>query len=155
MKPKRGVPLRVRLTKEFGLTVSQRRLLAAADMPDRQHIYCVGCDAVVDEVPDAPYEQAPDAREACSSVFGTDTGLFSQECKALPNIVSDCAWRRRPILSPPLRGRSNLPRSARRDSDAKRHVYPYLRILSRTWSADKKSPPSTSAMAASNSSSSS
>lgn len=149
------MPLRVRLTKGFGLTASQRRLSSAADVPDRQHIYRVRRDAVVDEVPDAPYEQAPDAREACSSVFGADSGLFSQECKALPNIVSDCTWRRRPILSPPFRRGSDLLRSARRDSDAERHVYPYLRMLSRTCSADKKSPPSTSVIAASNSSSSS
>ena len=126
------MPLRVRLTKGFGLTASQSRLLAAADMPDRQHINCVRRDAVVNEVPDASYEQAPDTGEACSSVFGADSGLLSQECKALPYVVSDCAGRRRSVLRPPFCGGSNLLRSARRDSDAERHVYPYLRMLSRT-----------------------
>lgn len=149
------MPLRVRLTKGFGLTASQCGLLSAADMPDRQYINCVRRDAIVDEVPDAPYQQAPDARKACATVFGSDSGLLSQEGEALPYVVSDCPGRRWSVLGPPFRGDSDLLRGARRDSDAERHVYPYLRMLSRTWSADKKSPPSTSVMAASNSSSSS
>jgi hypothetical protein len=155
MTPKRGMPLHVRLTKGFGLAASQGGLLPAADMPDRQYINCARRDAVVDEVPDAPYQQAPDAREACSSVFGADSGLLSQECEALPNVISDRTGSRRSVLSPPFCGCSDLLGSACGDSDAERHVYPCLRMLSRTWSADKKSPPSTSVMAASNSSSSS
>jgi hypothetical protein len=87
------MPLRVRLTKGFGLTASQGGLLTAADMPDSQYINRVRRDTVVNEVPDAPNQQAPDAREACSSVFGANSGLLSQYCEALPNVISDRAGR--------------------------------------------------------------
>jgi hypothetical protein len=56
MKPKGGMPLRVRLTKGFGLAASQGRLLPATDLPDRQHIYRVVRDSVVDEVANATYK---------------------------------------------------------------------------------------------------
>ena len=122
MMPKAGMPWSVRLTKGFGLTASQCGLLSATDMPDRQHIYCVRRDAVVNEVPDASDEQSPDTGEAGSSVFGAHPGLLSQERKALANVVSDSTGRRRSVLSPPLCGGSDLLRGARRDSDAQRHV---------------------------------
>jgi hypothetical protein len=56
VRPKGGMPSRVRLTKGFGLTASQVRLLPTTDMPDRQHIYRVVRDPVVDEVANAAYQ---------------------------------------------------------------------------------------------------
>jgi hypothetical protein len=109
----RGMPLRVRLTKGFGLTASQGGLLPTTDMPDGQDIYRVVRDPVVDEVPNAAYKQAPDARKARSRIFGADSGLLGQQRKALPYVVSDCTRRRRSVLGPPRRGGSDVIRGAR------------------------------------------
>jgi hypothetical protein len=107
------MPLRVRLTKGFGLTASESGLLPTTDMPDCQYIYCVVRDPVIDEVPDAAYKQAPDTGKARSPVLGADSWLFSQESKALREIVPDCTGCRGPILGPPFRGGSDVLRRAR------------------------------------------
>lgn len=113
MRPKRGRSLGGRLIKGFGPADSQGGLLRTTYMPDCQNIYRVVRDPVVDEVPNAAYKQAPDARKARSPVLGADSWLFSQESNALREIVPDCAGCRRPVLSPPFRGGSDMLRGAR------------------------------------------
>jgi hypothetical protein len=132
---------------------SEPRLPAATRMPKRQHLECVLCDTVVDEIANAAHVEATNLPRASAAVLAADARLLREKCDALLKVLGDGTGCAGPVLRPPLSRASNLRGCARRNLDAERHRY---RGSSRSKSSTVTySPRSISEIAASSSSSSS
>ena len=90
------------LTDVFGVMCLQGRLFAAAHMPNCQHFECFGCDAVVNEIPNATNQQAANAFDPGALVGSAEAGLLCQQYQGFADIYTNCTWCRWSIFGPTI-----------------------------------------------------
>ena len=78
------------LIDAFGAMCRQGRLFAAAHMPNCQHFECFGCDAVVNEIPNATNQQAANAFGPGTLVGSAKAGLPCQQYQGFADIYTNC-----------------------------------------------------------------
>ena len=91
----------------------QQRLFAAAHVPKRQDFKCLGYDAVIDEIPNAAYQQTANIFGPAAFVRDADTRLPSQQSQGFTNIGTNGAWRCWSIFRPPFSGLTDMRCGAR------------------------------------------
>ena len=109
------------LSAWLGVMQLQGGLFATALVPNCQYFECVGCDTVVNEVPNATCKQAANSFGPGTLVGGTDAGLLCQQSHGFANVCTNRTWRVWSVFGPPFSGPMYLRFSARGDLDAKRH----------------------------------
>ena len=86
----------------------QRRLLASAYMPNGQDLEGVFVDGVVDEVADPTNEKTTHSSGSSAFIRDSDSWFASQQCERFADVNTNCSWRGRTILCPPLSRTTNL-----------------------------------------------
>ena len=97
----------------FGIMQLQQRLSTAVHVPKRQDFKCFGCNAVINEIPNAAYQQTANIFGPASLVGNANTWLLSQQSQGFTNIGTNGTWRCWSIFGPPFSGLMDMRGSAR------------------------------------------
>ncbi|MDB5898682.1 MAG: hypothetical protein JWP41_2284 [Ramlibacter sp.] len=91
-------------------------------MPERNDFKSAAPHPVVNEIVDSPEVEPPHDLGARRLDFAANARLKNEHFKRTAQVCHEGAWRRGPILGPPVCCGLDLPLCARLDADLKRQV---------------------------------